>query len=101
MMERGHLAQTGQVRGFPGQDMMGRDRPKRLRGKAQVHGMARLIVEVDGEPPKHSIDGGDFSETPAAMHAVTSLGKLDQRLNVLTADFSGRHQLFKLFFHNI
>jgi 16S rRNA (cytosine967-C5)-methyltransferase len=61
--------------------------------------VAGFILEIDGEAAKHGIDRGNFSETPAPVHAKTAGGELHQGLDLLSRDLSRAGQLFKLFSH--
>jgi 16S rRNA (cytosine967-C5)-methyltransferase len=99
VMQRRHLAKAREVRSFAGQDMFGWNRLQRFGGKAKVHGMAGLVLEIDRETAKYGIDRRDFSEAPASVHAITPRGELDQGFDLLPGNLSRAHQLFKLFSH--
>ena len=100
VMEGGHLAQRLNIRRLAGQDVVAGNRFEGFGGKAQVHRMARLVREIDGQPRKDRIDGFDFAEPPASVHAIAALHQLQQRLHVLAPDLAGGHQFLELFFHN-
>ncbi len=98
-MEGGHLAQALEVGRFTRQDVVAGDRLERFSREAEVHGVARFVREIDGEPAENRVHSGNFSEAPASMHAIAAGGELNERLQLLAADFSSAQQFFKLFSH--
>lgn len=101
MMQGRHLAQAFQVGGFLGKNVIAGDGLKRLGGEAQVHGVACLRLEVDGEACEDCIHGLDLAEPPAAMRAIAALGEEHERLDVCAVDLSCGGQFIELFSHKI
>jgi hypothetical protein len=101
MIARGKFAETFQVAGLFGEDVLGRNRLERFRGKAQVHLVAGLAGEINEEAGKDCVDCCNPSKTPALVNAVTGLREHGEGLDMFVADFPARGQFFKFFFHKI
>ena len=72
-----------------------------FRRKSQIHGVAGLVLEINGEAGENGIHRFDPAEAPASMHAKAAIGQLHQRFDVVPFEFSrGRHFL-KFFSHRL
>jgi hypothetical protein len=91
VMQGGHFAQAFQISGLAGQNVRGRNGLQRVRRKAQIHLVSGFVCEIDREPGKHRVHGGDLAESPAAMVAVAATRQLHEGLKVLVAKLSGRN----------
>jgi len=67
--------------------------------EVQIHCVAGLGLEINCEPGEDGIDRCDFSEAPTAMHAKSTRGELDERVNVVPFELAGGNHFFELFFH--
>lgn len=61
--------------------------------------MTRLVGKIDGEAGEDRIDRLDSAETPASVHAETTVGQLHQRLDIVAIQLSSRCHLLEFFSH--
>ena len=99
VMQRSHLAQPLDVADFAGENVVFVDGLEALGGEPEVHVMAGLAMEIDGEPGKNRIDRLDAAQAPTAVGAESALGELHERLDVRDLDFSRQGQFVELVFH--
>ena len=99
VMQGSHLAQSLDVAHLAGENVIFIDGLEALGGEPEVHVMASLAMEIDGEPGKNRIDRLDAAQAPAAVGAESALGELHERLDVRDLDFSCQGQFVELVFH--
>ena len=101
VMQRGHLAQPFEVRRFLGENVLAGDGLERFRREAQVHRVAGLGLEINGEAYEDRVHRLDFTEAPASMRAVAALGEQHERFDVVMVDLPCGGQFVELFSHRI
>ena len=73
---RRQMADGFQVRRLAGENVVLGDGLERFGRKRQIHRMARLAREINGETRKHRVHGLDLSEPPTAMGTIAALDQL-------------------------
>ena len=99
MVQGGHLAEAFEIGGLAGENMVLGDGLEGLRGKGEIHSVAGLAREINGEAGKDGVHRGDFPKAPTAVHAITARSKLDEWIDLASIELARRHHFLKLFFH--
>ena len=100
MVQRGHFPQPFEVGDFAREHVVRIDGFEGFGGEAKIHRVARLILKINREARENCVHRPDFPKAPTAVQTKAALGELHQRLHVLSAQLSDRHQFFKLFSHS-
>jgi hypothetical protein len=99
MVQRGHLAQTVNIGGLTGEDVVLVDGLERFGGESQIHRVPGLVGEIYREAGEDRVHGLDSTETPTPMHAKSAIGQLQEHIHLPALNFAGGHHLLKFFFH--
>ena len=75
MMERGGFLQTFEINGLAREDVVLGNRLERIRRERQIHRVAGLAWEINGEPGEDRVHRLDAAEAPAPMRTKAAGGE--------------------------
>jgi len=101
MVERGHLAETFEVGGFAGENVVFGDGFEGFGGEGEIHRMTGATGKINGESGENGVHGFDPTKPPTAVGAEATVGELDEGFDLSAFDFSRHCQFFKFFSHKI
>jgi hypothetical protein len=96
-----HLTEIFEIGSFAGENVVFGDGLERFCRECQVHGMAWLVGEIDGESGENGVDSFDAAKSPASMHAKAASGQLHQRLNMVALQLACGGHFLEFFSHTV
>ena len=100
VVERGLLAEAGDIGGLEGQNVVAGDGLQVFGGEAELHRVPWLALEINGQAAEDAVERLDSTESPTLVDAEAGLQDGQQWLHLFRSDLAGGDEFLEFFLHD-